>query len=210
MRADCPQVSDVEKVLTSLGVDFSSIDIDAERLGAIAQWGLDVGYPVFKVESADSTRYFSPHECYGQGILSLKCGYVSITSVTVGLTATDTTGTVLTVNQDYWLEPLGGDGPYHYLRFWSLPAGEIRSIKVIGKRGYSTDGIPDDVWLAVCKKAAAMAISNTLMGVTSSITQGPVSIGTGGSGGGITSALENEYKTVVGSGRYVRPSFGSA
>lgn len=208
MRDAWPKVEDVEKVLTSLGVDFSSIDVDAERLGAIAQFGIDTGYPVFMVEASDSTRYFSPHECYGRGLLSLKCGYVSITSVTTGLSATELTGTVLTVNQDYWLEPLGGDGPYHYLRFWSLPAGEIRSIKVIGKRGYSTEGVPDDVWVAVAKKAAARCISNTLMAAASSITQGPVSIGTGGTGGGIASALETEYKAVVG--RYSRPAFGSA
>lgn len=178
------------------------MDLGVAISAAVDSWERDTLYKPFKVEAADTTRYFSPLESWPNGILNLRSGYISITSITTGLSATELTGTVLTVDVDYWLEPMGTDGPYNYVRFASYQSGVPKSIKIIGKRGYNASEIPAEAWLAVANRAALECAMQTSAAGASSIKQGPVTIS--GEVGSLLKGLDSQYKQAVG--RYTRVS----
>lgn len=143
---------------------------------AVREWETTTGYQPFLGETVDSETYFDPPD-YGK-VLELRTGYISITSIEVGLSYTVTSSTALTAIRDYNLRPHDARAryePYHSIEFYVSLGDGPRSIKITGKRGYD-DEIHEDAWLAVAYKA----IVNTAEAVTShgaileEIKEGPV------------------------------------
>jgi hypothetical protein len=143
-------------------------DVADEVASAISEWETKTSWIPFLAESSDSTEYFD-----GPNSPVLPVGYASITSVSIGITSTDNTGTALVLNEGYWLEfnlrkaITGIRFGWHSIRGW-------KTIKIIGKKGYSSS-IPDEVWLAILHRAAVKALPKiNQMGSVIKIKQGPV------------------------------------
>ena len=138
----------------------NAINLKTAVLDVVADWERMVS-PLknqtvpYLVEAADSTRYYN-----GPGGPMLPIApMISITSVTVGLSATNPTGTALTANTNYWLDPLDSL-PTLYLVLDSFYGDGQRSIKVIGRRG-RVSTIPDDVWEILIDEAVRRTLPAT-------------------------------------------------
>lgn len=188
----------------SISIDSSSIDPEQAINSAINEWENDTNYIPFLAESVDSTLYYNPpgteiqaSQPYAVGglynnwgwmggsqRLFLNTGYVSVTSITRGLTPTNSTGTVLTADRDYWLYPVNAPNtstPYRYIEFAITAYGVPKSIKIIGTRGYSNI-VPDDAWNAIIYKAAREVLPALEIQLThglSKIKQGPLELSYG-------------------------------
>lgn len=189
---DWPTSEELGALFAARGVSLSGLSPQACIDAAISAFERDTGYRPFKAETADSTRYFSVQDVGHRGLLDLRAGYVSVTSVTVGVSATEV-GSALTVNVDYWAEPVSGDGPINFIRFLSEPAGYPRSIVVAGKRGYAAS-IPAEAWQAVLNRAAIESLSQVEAGAVDSTVQGPVTINYGD----MRRGLQSQYESAVG------------
>lgn len=165
-----PTELDLQAFLVSAGVVSSAPSGVASYVeGAIAEWERCTGYKPFLGESSDSSDYFNGP--YPSKHLDLCGGYVSITSLAIGITATDDTGTVQTANQDWFPEHQGE--AITGIEFTGLVSG-LRSIKIVGKKGYSAT-LPADAYQAILQKAAADAFPYlTQGGDAKRIKQGPV------------------------------------
>ena len=102
--------------------------------------------------------------------LFLGAGLIAVNSITTGLTATDSVGTALTLNTDYWLRPqtAPADGePYRSVEFRMPQYGEPNSIKIDGEWGYAAPsaGLPDDAFRAVLRMAAAQIAPQIELGL---------------------------------------------
>lgn len=165
-----PTEADLQAFLIAAGISAEAPSgVGTYASGAAEEWEMKTGYKPFLADSADSTEYFDgpAPSCY----LDLRGGYVSITSLATGITATDTTGTVQTVNSDYF--PVYSGDTIVGIDF-NAPLFGKRTIKIVGKRGYSAS-IPDEVYNAILQKAAAdCAPYLTGLGDLKSIKQGPV------------------------------------
>ena len=152
-QAAWPTTAQIVTHLAVLGVTSTLADavMQNEIDGVVADWERLTGYTPFLGETQDATRYYDPPAWSGTpDQIDLRNGYISVTSVTAGVTP-DSAGTVLTVNEDYWLLPDAAPSdnrPYTRIAFSVLQGGPRRSIKVIGKRGYCST-IAEDVWNAV-------------------------------------------------------------
>jgi hypothetical protein len=138
--------------------------------GAAEEWERLTGFQPFLGASADASFYFDGPSplCY----LDLRGGFVSITSLATGITATDDTGTAQTVNQD-WFAVTNPSGTIIGIDF-NGPFSGKRTVKIVGKRGYSAS-IPDEVYTAILQKAAAdCAVYLTGQGDITRMKQGPV------------------------------------
>lgn len=165
-----PTESDLQAFLVSAGVVSSAPSgVAAYVDGAIAEWESMTGFRPFLGESSDSTSYYDGP--YPSRFLDLLGGYVSITSLAIGITATDTTGTAQTANED-WFAKYQGQA-ITGVEFSGLVSGS-RSIKIVGKKGYSAT-LPADAYQAILQKAAADAFPYlTQGGDAKRIKQGPV------------------------------------
>lgn len=110
-----------------------------------------IGYPFIEQTSGDRLLD-APYSDYRQ----LPCWYSTITAVAIGVSELDTTGTVLNIGTDVFLDK-NAYGITRGLRFLSAIFGAQESIKITGKQGYS-DEIPPDLWQAVMDYAVALAV----------------------------------------------------
>lgn len=161
-RAAWPTATDIKDFLAASGVIASPptgnailLDYDGAASDALAQFEDATGYHPFEAAAADATRYYTPN---GTDILDLRAGVAAaLTSLTVGYSPTSS-GTALTVNQDYWLKPINAlaEGrPYNYIQFAGRQAGPERSVVIVGKFGYCANGaIPENAYRAVLRMAA--------------------------------------------------------
>lgn len=157
-RAAYPKDADLERFLRGAGL-ITGAGTTAQALldlvGAIAaaaeDWETATGYKPFLADAADVTRYYDPDG----DVIFFRGGYVSVTSVTVDV-APGSDGTVLTVNQDYWLDPRD-DLPHKRLYFSEWRRGDPQSIKIIGKRGYQVQ-IDELVWKAILCRGAELLV----------------------------------------------------
>lgn len=148
---------------------------------AYAQWELDTGYRPFI--AATQTRKFTPpgpskggpisdfgyaglgaiSSYGGSNKLFLRTGLTVLTSLTIGVSPTDT-GTALTVNRDFFLRPenaLLANRPYTEIVFEQNQRGIRDSIVIVGEWGFcpfvvgstTTWTIPDDAWSAILDAA---------------------------------------------------------
>lgn len=159
-----PTGSDVQTSLTAEGLAYPP-NCSGYATAASERWEQMTTYMPFLAESVDSESYFTNPE-RGLDYISFEGGFVAVTSVTVNLTPDDTTGTVLTLHTDYELEPYNAllrNEPYRRLVFRTSLYRGYRSIKVIGKRGYSTT-ITDDDWVAIRNYAKGLALTEVMQG----------------------------------------------
>lgn len=159
-----PTATEVLALLTGVGI---STTLDATALapfiqGAIDAWEEDTGYlPFLEGESADF--YYDPPgpnrrgESRGGGRqLCLDRGFTRIDQIHVGITTTDLTGQLLTLDSDYRFIPynaLAQLRPITRIEFTYPQWGAPRSIKVTGNPGYSA-ALKAEVWQAIREDAA--------------------------------------------------------
>ncbi len=163
-----PDGNDVIELLKSAEIDACGMDLSVYADDAVAIWEQETGYkPFFQTSEADVDFYFDPpgpnrrHETRGGAkLLELARGFVSIASVTVGITPDDAVGEELTAGDDYRLLPynaVADSVPYTAIEFTVNRWGPPRSIKVSGLPGYCATEIPADAWNAIRKLAASLA-----------------------------------------------------
>jgi hypothetical protein len=169
-----PDSHDCERVLRSLGLfdadalDAAILDLDLETAASAAsrQWEEETGWIPFLADAAAVTRFFDPQGpnrqpqvVGGRYVMELGTGLVTLTSVTNGIGPTSV-GTLQTLDTDFWLSPYNADElgrPWTALEWLVQQWGARRSIKIIGRFGYSTT-VPDDAWLAIAHRAASIAL----------------------------------------------------
>lgn len=199
MPASWPTVEDVRPLM-----DMTALVVPDSVLLASLQAGVTIfergtGYKPYIAEGSTSDQYASPNDCLG-GLLRLPVACYTVTAVRVGLNSTDTTGTLLTENEGYWLEPLGSDH-VNYIRLNALPSGGWRSIKITGRKGRATT-VPDDAWTAIVNYAIARGQS-LVTGGAAEISQGPVRLAFSGGVQGPVRAAESELAAAIA--RHKRP-----
>lgn len=158
-----PTEAEVGAIMVSSGlasVAPDDDDITPYLNAAIAEWERQTGFrPWLQEDDAASYYYDGPGST---GILDLRAGFCTVTAIATGITYDDDTGTALTANRDYILEPLGAreaDRPFTQVRFLVSWTNRPRSIKVTGIKGFD-DEIADGVWLAVAREAARLAVED--------------------------------------------------
>jgi hypothetical protein len=163
------------------------LDADSELNTARNEFERMTGYLPFLTEGTASNMLYTPASTTGY-CFALPYGYTEITSVYVGGTSDDD-GTLLTAETDYYLMPELGN-PYEVIYFKGIRSPG--TIRIVGKRGYSTE-IPADAWLAVMQRAAyafafnaEIAVSTSDGGTVSSLKQGPVTVSYATPEGGFT------------------------
>lgn len=153
-----PVEADLANLITSLGVlnpktrgsAFALMNLDVKAEAAWQAWETETGFNPY-LKRAGVTRYFDPpgprqsgwnnqvtNNSGGGRTLTLDQGLLALTSLTAGVTIDNPTGTLLTLDQDYMLQPYNAlaDGePYRYIEFHYTPYGSARSIKAIGDWG---------------------------------------------------------------------------
>ena len=126
--------------------------------------------------------------------LHLDCGLVSLTSLKVGITIDNPTGTPYTVNRDFFLRPGNAaveKRPYDLVEFLNPQYGQFQSIQIVGVWGWQAT-VPNDAWLAVLSRAAMLALpamTGSKTGGVAKVTLGPNSFDFGQAG-----AFSNEKK----------------
>lgn len=201
-----PTAEDLQAFAMNAGVISAGADLalDYGRVlsSVIAEFETDTGYVPF-LATTQTRMYDFP---YPDGtILDLRCGLLSVTSVTIS-------GTTLTNGVEYNLYPLNAPlngKPYTWLEFvghrrqvlpWSVPA----TIGVTGSFGYAAT-CPEDVKHAIlCKACSDLAAikSGAATGTVTSIKQDDVQINYQGNNNptGLTPQqlqLEEAYTDVV-------------
>ncbi len=168
MPAALPTVNDLYAMLYGAGVISAnpptgaqaSLDYAGELAAAIEDFERATGYIPFLADTVDVTLTFSPgdidwpphdypHLDFGKS--GGPGGIVSVTSLRTGVSQSSS-GTLLTQGVDYVLRPANAalkSRPYTYLEFIKAPqfgyyglAGDVDSIKIVGKRGYWST-VPD-------------------------------------------------------------------
>lgn len=163
-----PAPADLTNRLTALGSSLPTGLTAAEVLDRAAEeWERRTKWKPFLAESSDSTTWFD----YVGGQLDLRGGYVSFTSVTVNVDSSYP-GDVLTLNEQWFPLPSHApsvERPYTEIGFDVSPVRLARSIKVVGKRGYSAT-IPFDAWEAVLDWAVRYVLTFSA-GVQGQVTE---------------------------------------
>ncbi len=177
-----PDINELEDLLTSAGILAASAGAENKLFteayldAAIEEWEHTTGWHPFLKDSQDVMRLFDPpgapnrHAATfgafawrgGGRILELDGGLLTVTSLVVGYSS-QTAGTALTANQQYWLLPRNAAAiahPYQRVEFASPQWGQSGSIAITGKWGYcAEDAIPGSVRLAILCYAAFLAIA---------------------------------------------------
>ncbi len=178
MPAAYPTRDDLAAFFEGQGLAMPSDVGEMEIAGAVRLFEEKTGYVPFLAEETAQDYFYSPPE-YGN-TLELRAGFVEVEEVAVGLTDADQTGTVLTVLQDYSLAPYNASQaskPYTRIEFSTGFRGGARSIRVKGKKGYSSQ-VPSDVWNAILRAAAAESLPAMVAGegMPTEIRQGEVTL----------------------------------
>lgn len=152
-----PDEDDIAERLQEAGIAVPARRILTRiRAAAIIRWQHLTRFYPFLSTGVDETRRFSPPE---SAVLPLKAGVLTLTSLTVHVYP-GSSGTVLTVNEDFWLMPEDAaekGQPYRWIQFRRWWHGLPRSMVIIGKWGYSLT-VPDDAWEAVMSLAIAQVL----------------------------------------------------
>lgn len=181
-----PTQLELEDYIRSLGViNPRTVDeaLALMRLGQKADairpdWESRTAYTPFLKDVSDVTRYYDPPGPEQDGArrgggrsLQLNAGLVTLTSLTVGYTPT-AAGQVLTNGADFDLTDAGGgynaaaeDRPYECVEFRYRQFGAPRSIKIVGKWGYSA-AIPGDAWDAMLKYGAYLSFEELTLQIS--------------------------------------------
>lgn len=175
-QAAWPTEAEVGAAVASQGLTAPA-DLDVHIGAAITSFQDMTGFNPFLEGASDDRRYDPPEY---SDTLDLRGGFTSVTEVRVGLSYSDTTGTVLVETRDFDLLPLNArerNKPFTSIRFQSSLGCLPNSIKVTGLPGFD-DEIPDDAWLAVRDAAMGLALLEILSGAStaSEVQQGPVRI----------------------------------
>lgn len=170
----------VEFLVNSGVVESVSVSLELYQLEAINWLETFTGWRPFLADTVDTFLLYDIPVSGRE--LDLQTGFVSVTSVEVGLDTDGSNGTVLTVNEDYRLIPYQ-DGPKNWpiwkIWFRSGVAGMEKSIKVTGQHG-AFSSLPPLIYGALLREAAARAypflpgVGGSTLGAVTSITQGPV------------------------------------
>lgn len=174
-----PQAGDLAAYLIGLGLiditQAATLPLSVFCESASAAWEERTGWHPFVRDSVDVARRFDPpgpnnprggiwSARGGRAVLDLRAGLLSVTSIVTGYSATSTNpqaGTVQLAEDDYWLlpeeAPLSGH-PYTEIEFATSRWGGPRSIRILGKWGY-TANITGHVWQTLLESAALMAMS---------------------------------------------------
>ena len=160
MPSTFPLQADVEAYISALGVvdedllgdTLTQLRLDVKAEAAKEEWERRTGWKPFLKDTVDVTRRFNPPN---GSDLWLSAGLLTLTSVTVGVTADDE-GEEKTLDTDYFLSPSSASAesrPFEWISFSGYQSGAARSIVVVGRWGYS-DSLPYDAWEAVRQYAA--------------------------------------------------------
>ena len=183
-RIAYPQDSDVQALCVSSAVTLpSGLSFAGMAQSAIDAWEHRTGYRPFLSAGVAETRSYDPpganrrtstgFSLLGGGrVLDLDCGLIALTAVNIGVFA-GTIGTVLLQGTDYWLEPYNapniGD-PWQRVRFRAPVFGFEQSVQVVGIFGYGLS-IPEEVWQAIVRLGAAIALEGVAEGLKSGAVQ---------------------------------------
>lgn len=179
-QAAWPTYTEVGAIMVSAGL-ASAAPTEAELSpyidAAVGAWERKTGYKPWL--SGASASYYYDGPPFGS-VLDLQGGFISVSAVRIYITSDDDTGTLLTVNEDYILQPMGAqdrDEPFTEILFLTALSRNPRSIKITGVKGYDNE-IADEVWLAVAREAARLAVEDLTSsgGDVEEIKQGPVTI----------------------------------
>lgn len=169
--AGYPTLDNLKEAVRNAGLDPSKI-IGDPAAAAAQEFESLVGWDPFLSLGAETTKNLTPDDF--DKPLDLRGGYISITSVEVGISYDDTSakvaGTTLVANRDYVLGPDADT-----LVFTGSIRGGSNSIEVVGVPGYVTD-VPDDAFQAVLQRAMITAWPYVQEGdgPLTKQTQGPV------------------------------------
>jgi hypothetical protein len=198
-----PTSTDLGDFLTAAGYDYGSADLDLAIGEAVEEWEKRTGYKPFLRDSSDQTLYFDPPGAGSFGCVLDVRHLLTLTSLSYGLEEDGTGGTAMAQGTDFVMLPYDGganETPWTHVRFLSNPYGGARSIKVVGKRGYSST-CPDDVFKAILKKAAASVVMDLRVGhpgEATSVKQGPVEFQYGSEAGrGTVDRFNNDFDRAV-------------
>lgn len=189
---------------------------------AATEFEMLTGRIPFIAETSPSTSFFNPPGSIsvsnwmswrgGGKFVEFDSGFTQIHAMYIGSTYDSFPGSTLDINRNVFFYPLN-----HIARRLPIEAAEIRfpvwgigkSLVVIGTRGYSTT-VPDDVWMAVLQRAAALflsqigALANT---GAAELSEADVTIRYGSAGGAYAFQIENwnsEFQSVVSRYKLIR------
>lgn len=169
------------------------------RAGVIGWWEDETRFHPFLIPAAtpDSSKTFEGADLLpsGYGFLNFRCGFYSVTSVTVN-------GTAQVVNTDYWLMRDHPDdspaGPVTWLK-WPSSVYACNALIVTGQKGYGPI-LPDRAYLAILDAALVQSQTDTAGGIAGAagITEvrSPSAVVKFGSGAG--SPLEMRLSAALG------------
>lgn len=232
VRTQMPTAADMQVFLTSQGLlanppSATEKMIDLEGIAAEAKAAWEQGTSYIPFLATTQTRTYTPegansgtpgiiynipglgmNNVGGSNTLFLHAGLLSVTTLKVSKTLTNPTGTTLTINSDFWLEPQSSpqyNKPYTYITFRQIQYGEPHSIEIVGSWGYCMT-MTEDEFRAVLKLGAADAIDSLIafkFGGLQSWTEADVTEKYDLKYGG----LAEQYRATVAKalGRYRRP-----
>lgn len=176
--ADLCASPEFKQLCGSLSIDDQEGLAEQAIAAVITEWQRRTGFYPFLVardgsgNDVDTSRTFDPPgpqrgpvgpgaffgiaNVGGSRRLMVQGGFLSITTLTTGVTPTST-GTVLTANRDYWIRPQNADAqgkPFTYVEFAGTQYGNPSSIVIVGKWGF-TNAIDGTVFRAILRGAAA-------------------------------------------------------
>lgn len=168
---DYPTDAELAAFLTSSGLATTETAVKGMAAAAATEWEAETGWRPFRAaDSAATYAYDAP--AHGQW-LDLDAPFLTVTEVKVGVTLDDPAGTVLTLDEDYYLPRY--QAPYERIQFACRFLRHPKSIRVTGRKGYCID-LPDDVYQAILARAASNAsvMVQGAAGPVRRIEQGPV------------------------------------
>lgn len=179
-----PSSADLQQFLVGNGLTLpTSFAYDAHASAIRSEWEKLTGRIPFLGDAVDVTFLYDPPGAEsrniwtpyvgGQARLDLWPGWVSITSIALGVTVDNPVGSIVDLSRQIRFYPqnqsLRGI-PIEWVDFKFPVWGVAGSVQVIGKRGYSAT-IPDEAWLGMLYLGG----SNALMSYRASLLSGALS-----------------------------------
>ncbi len=181
-----PYDDEVKSLLEGSGIDVPcELNLDGYVASAMRDFEKRTGYKPFLMDESFVDRFYDPPRPSSSGqTLFLDAGLIEVESVTVGY-AGPGTGTELIKDQDFFLQDYNAaaeERPYEMIEFsrtvlsrsdfyYVRPVvGATKSIKVSGKWGYWST-IPDDVYKALIRGAASLALTDLKQGLASGLVE---------------------------------------
>ena len=160
-----PNGSDLYTFLTAMGFTIpAGMDLDAAARAGADAWEQDTRLHPFL--AASDTRFFDPpgpRAGYGgwrggEKTLQLYTGLLSVTSLSIGLSADDAVGFPLTQGKDFFLRPDNVDKsgrPFTAIEFRVAVYGEAQSVAISGVFGAMTT-LTSQIWDAILRRGALL------------------------------------------------------